>query len=140
MKEQSSIFKSLTRSIPDDIRKEVDLSFAIADRVERLLAEKGMTQKDLAMRLGKKESEISKWLRGTHNFTTRTISKLSAALGEDIVVVQGAKNVRQDVFVFIPLSQSSAISVGKNGSYDKFGCNLSHSDPQIHYYEIGGIN
>lgn len=140
MKGKSGIFKSLTQSIPDDIRKEVDLSFAIADRIEALLNERGMTQKDLAMRLGKKESEVSKWLRGTHNFTTKTISKLSSALGEDLVVVQGPKNAHQDVFVFMPLSQASAISVDKNSSYDKLTCDHSLNDSQIHYYKIGGVN
>lgn len=37
--------------------------------------------------VGKKESEVSKWLTGTHNFTLKTIAKISAVLGEPIVEV-----------------------------------------------------
>lgn len=44
-----------------------------------------MDQKDLARLMRKNESEISKWLSGTHNFTLRTIASISEALGEDIL-------------------------------------------------------
>lgn len=43
-----------------------------------------MTQKDLANLLGKKESEISKWMTGTHNFTLRSIAKIEKALNVSI--------------------------------------------------------
>ncbi len=40
--------------------------------------------------LGKNESEISKWMRGTHNFTIDTISSIEEALGMPILQVEGA--------------------------------------------------
>ena len=46
-----------------------------------------MTQKELAQKLGKTETEVSRWLSGTHNLTLSTICKISAALGEEIVIV-----------------------------------------------------
>ena len=46
-----------------------------------------MGLKDLAEMLGKKESEISKWMRGTHIFTIGTIAAIEAALGEPILRV-----------------------------------------------------
>lgn len=48
-----------------------------------------MKQKDLAAMLGKSESEISKWMRGTHNFTIDTISCIEAAIGAPILQVVG---------------------------------------------------
>ncbi|GEM_PF-4974526 len=39
-------------------------------------------QKDLARLLVKGESEISKCMTGTHNFTIKTLSKIEAILGE----------------------------------------------------------
>ena len=33
------------------------------------------------------ETEVSRWLSGTHNLTLSTICKISTALGEDIVTV-----------------------------------------------------
>ena len=52
-----------------EARASVALSFRIVDRIREILEEKGLKQKDLAERLGKSEAEISKWMRGTHNFT-----------------------------------------------------------------------
>ena len=51
------------------------------------MEEKGLKQKDLANLLGKNESEISKWMRGTHNFTIETISSIESALGAPILQV-----------------------------------------------------
>lgn len=63
------------------------MSVAIANRIYEILETKGMTQKDLAKRLGKTETEVSRWLSGTHNLTLSTICKISAALEEEIVSV-----------------------------------------------------
>ena len=40
--------------------------------------------------LGKSEAEISKWMRGTHNFTLDTIMNIEDVLGERILVVYSA--------------------------------------------------
>lgn len=61
----------------------------IVDRIHYILEEKGLKQKDLATILGKKESEISKWMRGTHNFTIDTILTIENALGQPILQVVG---------------------------------------------------
>ncbi len=37
--------------------------------------------------LDKNESEISKWMRGTHNFTIETISQIENVLGVHILQV-----------------------------------------------------
>ena len=42
---------------------------------------------DCDIKMGKRESEISKWLTGRHNFTTNTISGISMALGEPIIII-----------------------------------------------------
>ena len=73
--------------IPADVKKEVDWSFAIADKIEETLQEKQISHKELAKRMGKTEAEVSRWVGGTHNFTLRTIAKISTALGVDLIVV-----------------------------------------------------
>lgn len=40
--------------------------------------------------LNKNESEISKWMRGTHNFTIETISSIENVLGTPILQVAGS--------------------------------------------------
>lgn len=83
----STLFDKIAQETPDYVNDFVDTSFEISDRIAYLLEEKGMQQKDLANALGKKESEISKWLTGTHNFTLLTLSKIKAALGAEIIEV-----------------------------------------------------
>lgn len=70
-----------------EARESVALSFRIVDRIHDVLEEKGLKQKDLALRLGKSEAEISKWMRGTHNFTIDTLVSIEDALDAPIVEV-----------------------------------------------------
>ncbi|MBO4574178.1 MAG: helix-turn-helix transcriptional regulator [Bacteroidales bacterium] len=84
---QNKLFRECLAAIPEDRMAEFDLSFAIAERIVEILKTKGMTRRDLANKLGKRESEISKWLTGRHNFTISTLSHISWALGEEIIMV-----------------------------------------------------
>jgi transcriptional regulator with XRE-family HTH domain len=74
-------------AIPADSTIFISKLTDIADRVQQLLDEKDWTQKDLAEAMGKRESEISKWLTSIHNFTLKSIAKMEAALGADIINV-----------------------------------------------------
>lgn len=80
-----AFLEELRKEITPEIRKQVDMSFRIANNIYAVLERRGMDQKDLARLMRKNESEISKWLSGTHNFTLRTIASISEALGEDIL-------------------------------------------------------
>ena len=66
---------------------EFDLSFGIAERISEILKAKGLTQKDFARLLNKRDSEISKWLTGRHNFTTQTIARIETALGSKLISI-----------------------------------------------------
>ncbi|NIJ52453.1 helix-turn-helix domain-containing protein [Dyadobacter arcticus] len=76
-------------SITDDksIGRFVDKSFDISDRIFEILTRKGLSQRQFADILGKNESEVSKWLSGTHNFTIKTITHLEVILEEVIMAV-----------------------------------------------------
>lgn len=84
---QNPLFRECLAAIPEERKAEFDLSFAIATRIAEVLKRKGMTQRELAQRLGKRESEVSKWLTGRHNFTTSTIARISLALDALIINV-----------------------------------------------------
>ncbi|MDE7461090.1 MAG: helix-turn-helix domain-containing protein, partial [Paramuribaculum sp.] len=73
--------------VSPEVRRSVNLSFLIVDRIHAILEERGLKQKDLANMLNKKESEISKWMRGTHNFTIDTISSIENVLGRPILQI-----------------------------------------------------
>jgi transcriptional regulator with XRE-family HTH domain len=87
---RSRIIEARREKVSSEVRRRVNLSFLIVDRIHNILEEKGLKQKDLANMLGKNESEISKWMRGTHNFTIDTISSIEEALGMPILQVEGA--------------------------------------------------
>lgn len=87
MKTTAVLFDECLAQVPNDVRMELDLSFALADKIDAILKEKKISQKDLAKRMGKTEAEVSRWLGGTHNFTLRTIAKISEALGIKLISV-----------------------------------------------------
>lgn len=91
----SKIFDQIADESPMYVRYFVDSSFEIADRIQALLLEKGMQQKDFAKAIGKQESEISKWLSGTHNFTLKTIAKIKEVLGDQIIQVVNGQEWNQ---------------------------------------------
>jgi ribosome-binding protein aMBF1 (putative translation factor) len=86
---RSNIIEAHRAKVSPEVRRRVDLSFLIVDRIHSILEEKGLKQKDLANMLDKKESEISKWMIGTHNFTIETISSIENVLRLPILQVAG---------------------------------------------------
>ena len=70
-----------------EIAKLVEKNLAIANKLHEMLDERGLKAADLARMLKKTPSEISKWLTGTYNFTTNTISEIEIILGEDIIYI-----------------------------------------------------
>ena len=83
----SELFKKSLEKLPPETEVFVRMYVQILKRVNYILDEKGYKQKDLAEQLGKKESEISKWLNGEHNLTLKSLAKLQTALGEEIITV-----------------------------------------------------
>jgi ribosome-binding protein aMBF1 (putative translation factor) len=83
----NELFRQCLSNIPEEQRAEFELSYGIAERLDAVLREKGITQHELAKRLGKRDSEVSKWLTGRHNFTTGTIARIETAIGSRLVVV-----------------------------------------------------
>ena len=91
--------KNRTRKVESGVVRYVEHSIAIAKQINIILNQLDKTQSDLAHLLGKKESEISKWMRGTHNFTLKTISKIEDALGTSIVICP--KDIKPNTTSFI---------------------------------------
>ena len=82
----SELFDTAVGRVPEDVKRFVDHSFDVVIQIHDILERQGKTQRDLANLLGMRESEISKWMRGTHNFTLQSIAKIEAALGESIIM------------------------------------------------------
>ena len=66
----------------------------LAARIYEGMHTKGLTNQEFAFLMGKKPAEISRWLSGTHNFTTETLWELERVLG--IQLVAGAASPTPD--------------------------------------------
>ena len=84
---KNDLFRQCLAAIPAEQKAEFELSYGIAERISEILKSKGLTQKEFAGQLNKRESEISKWLTGRHNFTMQTIAKIETALGCRLIEV-----------------------------------------------------
>jgi transcriptional regulator with XRE-family HTH domain len=83
---QSKTFLKAKEKIRPETRAFVSKNLAFVEQIYHILDEKKWTQKTLAQKLNKSESEISKWMGGLHNFTFKTVSKLETILGQEILV------------------------------------------------------
>jgi transcriptional regulator with XRE-family HTH domain len=84
---RNKVFQQILADTPKDVAIFVEWYADLVLRIQQLLNEKKISQKQLALKLDKSPSEISKWLNGEHNFTLRSLAKLSAELGEPLLEV-----------------------------------------------------
>lgn len=92
---KNEALQKIRKRISPEVKRMVDLSFGIAGRMDVLRQQKGITQRQLAELLGKRDSEISKWMRGTHNFTIKTIARLECVLGEPLLEITRSTQARK---------------------------------------------
>ena len=100
----NNLFEKYLERVDPEIRNEVNLNIDIANRIYDLIKKKGMTQREFAALMGKRESEVSRWLSGTRGFTTNTLAKISAVLGEPVVKVPEASEqsmVSYSAFLYV---------------------------------------
>ena len=88
MKRAKTSLRELLGDILPEERAEARLSFQISNRLDLLMREKGLTKKQLADAIGKRPSEITRWLSGEHNFTLSTLAMLSTFFGKPIITVE----------------------------------------------------
>ncbi len=75
------------REVPAEIDRFVKRNLAIVDRIAETLTDLGWSQNELARQLGKRPSQVSKWMTGLQNMTLATISELETVLGVELLAV-----------------------------------------------------
>jgi ribosome-binding protein aMBF1 (putative translation factor) len=76
----SLILSKLAESTPHELIEKVNRQMALAVRIEEAIKAKNWSKKEFAQRMGKKPSEISRWVSGCHNFTTDTLWQIEDVL------------------------------------------------------------
>ena len=79
--------QQMIADIPKDVKLQNEYSSRISDKIDQTLKERGLTQRDLAEITGKRPSQVTCWLSGSHNFTLSTIAIISNALGIDLISI-----------------------------------------------------
>ncbi len=87
MRNKQEWFNGKLAAVSPEIKTELQLSASIIARIDTILKEKNMSQRDLARKLGKSEAVVSRWTTGFPNLTLRSIAQLSIALGEPLIIV-----------------------------------------------------
>ncbi|MCF8244781.1 MAG: helix-turn-helix transcriptional regulator [Saprospiraceae bacterium] len=94
---RNKLFQEVLEQVPEHTRVFVRKYGDIIDRIYELMEERGFSEKDLANKMGKTESEISEWLRWNHILSLRMIAELEVALGGEIICVPSGKKDFQDL-------------------------------------------
>ena len=87
MNNKADWFNKKVAGVSPEIRAELQLSAGIIARIDAILKKKGMSQRDLAKKMGCSEAVISRWTTGFPNMTLRSIAALSVALGEPLISI-----------------------------------------------------
>ncbi len=120
------LFEQCLANVAQEVREEVRLNMDIANRIHDLLKAKKMTQRQLAALMGKRESEISRWLTGAHGYTTSTLAKIAAVLGEPIVQVKREPEMN---YVFVPINNF----ISPTEKFDMFYTSKANGSSSISY-------
>ena len=85
MKRNELLHRQLEQVSPA-IKMEMDWTVAIIDRIDAIIKRDGLTQRELAKRIGCNETQITRWTKGFPNYTLSSLAKLSVALGEPLII------------------------------------------------------
>lgn len=121
---KSELLNSLMLQIDENEYEKVKSRMKLAAKISDTLKEKGLSQKEFAKKMGKKASEISKWLSGTHNFTHDTLVDIQLALHIELINVQkdaGLFTSMKDVAVKMDVVRSETSSYrSTDKKYNKY--------------------
>lgn len=84
----ANALNEMLAAIPPESKRQYDYSFAISDRIDEILKMRNLSKREFARMVGKRPSEISRWLAGTHNFTLATIAKIEITLGTNLINIE----------------------------------------------------
>jgi transcriptional regulator with XRE-family HTH domain len=117
MKKEGNIITSwLNQNRNPEIDKFIEKNLAITEKVRLAMELKGWKSQDLAKEMGKKPSEVSKWLTGMQNLTLKSIIKMELALGVELINIKPSNEYQ---YVFLGDIETKNRVAEKVNSYQK---------------------
>lgn len=80
-----ALLDNLLAEITPEQQARTDRKMQISCIIDDAMKAKGYGKKQFADKVGRKPSEITKWLSGTHNFTIETLSDIERVLSVRIL-------------------------------------------------------
>lgn len=102
----SPLIEGLSATVSPEEQEQTDYKMKIAAKIYRAIKDRNMTQTQFAESLGKQVSMVSRWLSGTHNFTTDTLVDIQRVLGISLL---NAEIQHQDPMLNLKLKVTSAV-------------------------------
>jgi len=112
----SNLIDDLLDSIDPAEADRVEKRMLLAARIEDAMNDKGLNKSQFAALMGKKNSVITKWLSGTHNFTADTLFDISRVLDVNLINLELNNTCQTKVYktsVSLTVSQSDLEAVIK---------------------------
>ncbi|MDD2200265.1 MAG: helix-turn-helix transcriptional regulator [Bacteroidales bacterium] len=123
----SSLIDEILNSIDSAEANRIEKRMLLAAKIEDAMKAKGLNKSQFAELMGQNNSVITKWLSGTHNFTTDTLSDIESKLSVKLINIDIAENCQSEIF-----KAEITISVDTT-NMDKTQP-PTHANPLSHYY------
>lgn len=135
----STLIENLLRDGDPIEMEKTKNKMLIAARIDDILNEIGLKKNKFAQKVGKKPSEITKWLSGTQNFTIEILVEIAYALEVnviDLISAQEAKTVNKTKYVYTTIIGSPKLSQDKNKAFEELLKDLPVSGTFIYNVSI----
>ncbi len=129
-------FAQLGELLKADGRLQIDeAKLELSEQILELMEDKGITEAELARRLGKSRAYVNKVLQGTTNFTIKSLVKIGLALESEVKLefVQSKKDVLEAEIIYRKvekpiekpkvISKSEMFNTANNYSISAFNVN-----------------
>lgn len=104
----SELLDSMLDAISPEEQLTIDRKMMLAAKIYDAMKSKGWNQTRLANEMGKQPSEISKWLSGTHTFTSDTLWAIGDKLGVDLLPVKDVRKIMEVKYQTIVVATTPA--------------------------------
>jgi len=111
----STAIDSILSEIDPKLEKRIEFRMKLAAKIDNARLKMGLSKKQLAQRFSKSPSEISKWLSGTHNFTTDTLFDIQQFLAVELINTEEDKPKEQILQFSIEVTQEELSRTLKYG-------------------------
>jgi transcriptional regulator with XRE-family HTH domain len=126
--DNNNLIEQLLNNISPEESQRIESRMLLAAKIDDALKAKGWKKKDLMEALGKKnQSEVTKWLSGTHNFTSDLLTDLGRVLNTNFFNLEtdqrttnvSYKSSQAIVVVNTNCTQSNLNSILESSTYYK---------------------